>query len=258
MQPTAIDWADMSWNPIVGCTHNCEWCYARQMAKRLTGQHCQVFPSDELVAREKLVVPDKSLCEQFWPHLHPERLDEPLRRRKPTRIFLGSMCDMFDPHVEIEWRDQVVRVIEQTPQHRYMVFTKRPALITWAPSANLCIGVSVTGNHDRWRVSELARLQSSHYGPLAIAFEPLLGPWSWPIPEYIDWVIIGRLTGPQAAGQAWDFAWVTEIIAAAQEAGAGVFIKENVALPQAGPRQWADFGNRSKPSAQMSMVGELG
>ncbi len=99
-----IGWADYSWNPITGCSpvsEGCEHCYAAAISKRFG------LPWGD-------------------PVFHPERLDEPLKLKKPARIFVCSMSDMFHDAVLAVWIDQILEVMSACPQHTFIVLTKRP------------------------------------------------------------------------------------------------------------------------------------
>ncbi|MFB3894310.1 MAG: phage Gp37/Gp68 family protein [Phycisphaerae bacterium] len=116
MSATKIEWADATWNPITGCTPisaGCRGCYAKRMANRLRGR-CG-YPADE----------------PFKPTFHPDKLDEPLRWKKPRRIFVCSMGDLFHEDVSAEWIAKVLAIVKLCPQHTFMVLTKRPERMHW-------------------------------------------------------------------------------------------------------------------------------
>lgn len=103
---SSIEWTDETWNPITGCkkvSPGCANCYAESIAKRFWGER-------------------KFTEVQF----HPERLDQPLKWRKPRMVFVNSMSDLFHESVTDEQLDQVFAVMALTPQHTYQVLTKRP------------------------------------------------------------------------------------------------------------------------------------
>lgn len=111
MAKTNIEWTEETWNPVTGCTPvsaGCEHCYARRMATRLAGR-CG-YPKDE----------------PFAITLHPDRLTQPLRWRKPRTVFVCSMGDLFHERVPSEFIDQVFAVMAACPQHTFQVLTKRP------------------------------------------------------------------------------------------------------------------------------------
>ena len=115
---TSIEWTDETWNPVTGCSHvsdGCRNCYAEDIAKRFSGTGSfPVFkPWTAPNAAHNVV-------------LHPERLDAPLHWRKPRRVFVNSMSDLFHELVPEEFIDRVFAVMALTPQHTYQVLTKRP------------------------------------------------------------------------------------------------------------------------------------
>ena len=111
MNTTAIEWSDKTWNPVTGCTpvsESCTNCYARRMAKRLKGRYG--YPADD----------------PFRVTLHPERLDEPSHIRKPSRIFVVSMGDLFHESVPGKYINDAWRQMFNNNRHTYILLTKRP------------------------------------------------------------------------------------------------------------------------------------
>jgi len=114
MNRTKIEWCvnpdgskGFSWNPLgYSCSKGCNFCDAKGFAQRFGDRYCQQYPSKDQVQRYELD-PAHSLCWNRWPHLHEERLVEPLRRKKPTTIFLGSTCDLWDPYIPVAWRQYI-------------------------------------------------------------------------------------------------------------------------------------------------------
>lgn len=109
--PTKIEWTDETWNPITGCTpvsEGCANCYARRMARRLAGRAGYPKHNPFVVAR------------------HHKRLGQPLRWKKPRRVFTCSMGDLFHEHVELEHIAAVFGVMGSASQHTFEVLTKRP------------------------------------------------------------------------------------------------------------------------------------
>jgi protein gp37 len=114
---TGIEWTDTTWNPVVGCSvvsPGCEHCYAARMDHRLRG-----------IAGEEWK-PWTAPNAAYNVRLHPERLTAPLHWRKPRRVFVNSMSDLFHEQVPDEFIDRVFAVMALTPQHTYQVLTKRP------------------------------------------------------------------------------------------------------------------------------------
>jgi protein gp37 len=191
MNPTNIEWTHIfgpgtgfTWNPVVGCSFGCQYCYAARQAKRQR-QNCQQ-------------------CYDFTPHLHEERLAQPLRRRKPAGIFLGSMTDLYGPEVPRLWRQRIFAICAQTPQHIYFVLTKQPQNIDTdglVPPKNVWLGVSCESSAAIVDlVPELTRHDPTGERTLFVSLEPLLGPvgaietWG----RDLDWIIAGAQSGPHA------------------------------------------------------------
>lgn len=103
---TGIEWTDETWNPVTGCTkvsEGCDHCYAERITNRFGGAG----------AFDKVV-------------LHPERLEQPLRWRKPRRVFVNSMSDLFHDAIPDELIVQAFAVMAVTGEHTYQILTKRP------------------------------------------------------------------------------------------------------------------------------------
>jgi protein gp37 len=111
MAITRIEWAESVWNPITGCTHcspACDNCYAARMSKRLAGRFG--YPADDPFRLTK----------------HIDKTTEPASWKKPRRIFVGSMTDLFHEDVPFEWLDEIFLTMEFYSQHTYLLLTKRP------------------------------------------------------------------------------------------------------------------------------------
>jgi len=187
MNLTGIEWCDFTWNPVTGCepaSAGCLNCYARVMAKRLAGN-----PG----------VRHRERYEGFGVSYWPERLEEPLRRRKGAKVFVCSMGDLGCEDVRYEWLEAIARVMDAAPQHRYMVLTKRPGDWLKLLPPSCWVGVTVEKQEYVWRWPVLG----SCAWPGAVKFvsvEPMLGPVSfgWPLRRKPDWVIAGPETGAGA------------------------------------------------------------
>lgn len=178
MGDTKIEWATKTWNPVTGCTPvspGCVNCYAKRMAGRYPQVHGFYNP---LAAG---IRPEPFSRVQF----HPDRLDIPLRWKKPQRIFVCSMGDLFHEDVREEWIDEVIGTMYFRPQHTFMVLTKRPARMqrymnggnfdrrTW-PIRNLWLGVTAEN-----QAAADERIPLLLQTPAAVRFvsvEPMLGP----------------------------------------------------------------------------------
>jgi protein gp37 len=112
MPDSKIDWTNKVWNPITGCTKGCEYCYARQQAL-MHRRH----PNGKIAYTYR---------NGFEPTCHEERLDIPRSWRKPKRIFVDSMGDLFDPAIPFTFVDRVLSIIAACPHHTFQILTKQP------------------------------------------------------------------------------------------------------------------------------------
>lgn len=152
---TKIDWCDSSWNPVTGCLHGCEYCYARGIANRFGG-HLATLVGKPIKPDEKkwemgfeknhvLDAPMRNTSSyeymriaginagrkmpypfDFEPTFHRYKLDEPQHWKEPRTIFVCSMADLFGAWVPDEWIEEVFKACTAAPQHRYMFLTKAP------------------------------------------------------------------------------------------------------------------------------------
>jgi protein gp37 len=189
---SAIEWTQATWNPVTGCDQvsaGCDHCYALTLAARLKAMGQPKYQRDG---------DPRTSGPGFGVTVHPEELHTPTRWRRPRRIFVNSMSDLFHPKVPAGFVAQVFEVMAETPQHIYQVLTKRPKrarqiLRGWTPSPNVWLGVSVEDDRQVDRAVILREV------PVAVRFlscEPLLGPLPSLDLAQIDWVIVGGESGP--------------------------------------------------------------
>jgi len=195
---TAIEYVDETWNPVTGCTKvsaGCENCYAERMARRLAGR----FGYPEAP-------------HHFDVTLHPERLDEPLKRGKSTRYLVCSMGDIAHMAVPLAYQLRMWATMMKARQHTFLLLTKRPQqlgrIVDWLkvrlqilgmdeePLPNVWPGVTVESQDEMWRVEELVKIPGARHW---VSAEPCLSaldftPWL----DQLDWVILGGETGPGA------------------------------------------------------------
>ncbi len=247
MSPTKIEWVGppgyraVSWNPLGwGCTGGCPWCYARAIAKRFGDKACDQYPTAEQVERFGLA-PEHTMCSNFFPHFHPERLEAPLHTRKACGVFLQSMGDLWDPNVKPEWRQAIWEIVEQCPEHIFWVLTKQAARLynsredsSIAHLKNLWVGVSIEDStkESRWRF-----LGGMGHDRRFISFEPLqwtcaavqfdLGNLGWI--DMPGWIIVGAETGNRKGRIVPKPGWVSDIVERAESVGIPVFVKDNLA-----------------------------
>lgn len=206
-----IEWTDATWNPVRGCTKispGCKHCYAERFAERFRGVKGHPFEQG------------------FDLRLIPAKVAEPLSWRKPQRIFVNSMSDLFHDTVPTKYIQGVFDVMNQADWHQYQVLTKRAErlealsnVLPWAP--HIWVGVSVENKDYLWRIDHLRRTKA-HIKFLSI--EPLLGPLGKINLRGIDWVIVGGESGPGARGM--DGEWVTDIKDQCVKAGVAFFFKQ--------------------------------
>lgn len=197
MSKSAIEWTEETWNPVTGCSKvspGCAHCYAERLALRKLQSYETGLPWTKSNASKNVV-------------LHPDRLEIPLRAKRPRTYFVNSMSDLFHEEIPFHFIDSVFEVMRRASQHTYQVLTKRPArMLEWADSTNanlwiglrnLWIGVSV---EDQKRADE--RMPLLLEMPAAVHFvsaEPLLGPIDFlPWISQLKWIIVGGESGPGA------------------------------------------------------------
>lgn len=215
-----ISWAAWSWNPVTGCLHGCDYCYARAIAAR--------FPDGFPVG--------------FTPLFHHERLSAPAntvipaaRRDDPAyrRVFVCSMADLYGRWVPDEWIDQVHESMLATPFWEYLLLTKFPARyvgLKLPPSA--WVGTSVD-EQKRVRIAEDAFRQIDGVKVKWLSLEPLKEPLEFSDLSMFDWVVIGAQTATRQPTGAVDafappFEWVARIVTQALDAGCRVHMKPNL------------------------------
>ena len=207
-----IEWTEATWNPVTGCTKvsaGCKYCYAEVLSRRL---HAMGVAGYE---------------QEFAVSCHESRLQQPLRRRKPTVYFVNSMSDLFHPAVPFEFIDKVMDVIWQTPQHVYQILTKRPKVMAKyfacrEVPANAWLGVSVENRkHGLPRIGVLRKINAA---VRFLSVEPLLEDLGRMNLAGIHWVIVGGESGPSA--RPMKPAWVTNVKKQCRSADAAFFFKQ--------------------------------
>lgn len=249
-----ISWCDATWNPTRGCTQvsaGCKNCYAERFAERFRGVKGHPFEQG------------------FDVRLVPEALNLPLHWKKPRRIFVNSMSDLFHPEVPFEFIRRVFGVIETAPQHAYLILTKRPERMRdydrWASDHGVSVAVpssvwlGVSAENQETADERIPILLDTPAANRFVSAEPLLGPLhfgsalevyahrgspcciekeGWhrfgeeqghPVAPKIDWVIVGGESGPGA--RPYDLAWPRAIIAQCRAAGVPCFHKQIGANP---------------------------
>ena len=220
-----IEWTEQTWNPAVGCTKlsaGCKNCYAETMAMRLKAMGTPGYENG------------------FALQLLPERLEDPVKRKKPTVYFVNSMSDLFHEKIPDAFIENVFDTIHRTPHHTYQILTKRGARMARffrerAVPDNAWLGVSVENRkHGVPRIDRLRRV------PARIRFlsvEPLLEDIGALDLTDIQWVIVGGESGPKARPMKQE--WADSVRTQCEEQRVAFFFK-----------QWGGWGADGKRRAK--------
>ena len=208
MSESAIEWTDATWNPIAGCnvmSAGCKNCYAMRMALRLEAMGVEKYRGLTRKSGSRIV----------WTGEVREdhgSLNIPLRWRKPRKVFVNSMSDLFHPAVSEEFVVKVWEVMANASHHSYQILTKRPermaemSLTVLPTLSNVWLGTSVEDSRVVQRIDELRKIPAA---VRFISFEPLIGPIGQANLSAIDWAIVGGESGPGA--RPMQEGWVDEI-----------------------------------------------
>lgn len=230
-----IEWTEFTWNPTTGCTKvspGCKHCYAEVMATRLQAIGAAGYENG------------------FKLTLKPDRLEQPLKRKKPTIYFVNSMSDLFHEEVPFAYVDQVFDIIRRTPHHIYQILTKRPErmeeyFLNREVPHRAWLGVSVEDKkYGLPRIDILRRIKAV---TRFLSVEPLLEDLGVFSLADIHWVIVGGESGAKA--RPMQEAWVANIEKQCAVAGTAFFFK-----------QWGAFGadgkKRSKAANGREFMGK--
>lgn len=238
---TEIEWTDATWNPVTGCskiTAGCDFCYAERFSKRFEG------------------VPGHPFEQGFDLTLRPERLKQPLDWKKPKRIFVNSMSDLFHKEIPKSFIDAVFDTMEAANWHTYQVLTKRSSLMTrylkkrygeQGSPPHIWLGVSVEDAKNAVRVKHL---QAAPPGVKFISFEPLIAAVGKIDLRGINWVIVGGESGPLCRPMAEE--WAAEIRDICIQAKIAFFFKQwGGTRPKSGGRllggrEWNEYPQPAK------------
>src|SRR5690606_19122490 len=219
-----IEWTDVTWNPVAGCTiasSGCSNCYAMRMAARL-----QAMGHDKYQGTTR-----KSGGRYVWTgrvNVDEGSLSAPLEWRRPKRIFVNSMSDLFHPDVPDAFIQRVWEVMAECPQHHFQVLTKRPdrmaelfATQKIATLMNAWVGTSVESNDVAYRVQHLAEIKGA---TLFVSFEPLIGRIDEIDLRGVHWAIVGGESGPRSRPMAE--AWVERLYEICRRDDVAFFFKQ--------------------------------
>jgi protein gp37 len=243
-EKTTIEWTETTWNPVSGCTkisRGCDNCYAERFSERFRGVKGHPF--------------EQGFDLRLW----PERLQYPIQWRRPRRIFVNSMSDLFQKEIPTSFIEQVFETMEQADWHTYQVLTKRSSLLRdfvnerYARSTcppHIWLGVSV---EDRQALSRVEHLRKSRASIRFLSVEPLLGPIGKVDLEGIHWVIVGGESGP--GFRPMQSSWAEEVRDQCLAQGVAFFFKQwGGQRPKSGGnlldgRKWAQFPRTSSEQA---------
>lgn len=233
MAETEIEWTDATWNPVAGCnimSAGCTNCYAMQMAYRLEAMGVDKYSGLTRVSGGRRV----------WNGVIREdrsSLDIPIKWKKPRKIFVNSMSDLFHPDVSEDFIQDVWEVMAKTPHHHYQILTKRPDRMAdlvpnlqTEPLPNVWLGTSVESEEVVARIRELRKVPAAIR---FISFEPLIASVGDVDLSDIQWAIVGGESGARA--RPIKEAWIDEIHDACRESETAFFFK-----------QWGTWGKDNK------------
>jgi protein gp37 len=233
MAESSIEWTDATWNPVAGCSivsAGCTHCYAMSMARRLQAMGVEKY--EGLTRKTGRRVVWNGVVRQ-----DEEALSIPLSWKKPRKIFVNSMSDLFHEAVSDAFISAVWDIMQRTPHHQYQILTKRPERMRTVlqarvakPLPNVWLGTSVEA------ADVIDRIDHLRLTPAAIrfiSFEPLIASVGTVDLSGIHWAIVGGESGKSARPIQED--WIDEIHAQCVEAGTAFFFK-----------QWGTWGKDNK------------
>jgi protein gp37 len=233
MAESQIEWTDATWNPVAGCTilsAGCSNCYAMEMARRLDAMGVEKYQglvrrSGQRTIWNGLVRADRSA------------LAIPLSWKKPKKIFVNSMSDLFHEGVSDQFILEVWEVMRRTPHHSYQILTKRPERMAALVRSkieiilpNVWLGTSIENEQTSARVEALRAVPAVIR---FISFEPLIAPVGKIDLADIHWAIVGGESGKGARPIREE--WIDEIYEQCIAYGTTFFFK-----------QWGAWGEDNK------------
>lgn len=270
---TGIEWTDSTWNPTTGCDRvspGCDHCYAMTLAPRLKAMGSAHYQTDG---------DPRTSGPGFGIAMHPGALDKPLRWKKPRRIFVNSMSDLFHDGVSDDFIADVFATMTLAHWHTFQVLTKRHGRLRsllrhgsgfvaevsgrvvarggqsmiW-PLPNVWLGVSV--ENQQWADIRIPALLEADAAVRFLSMEPLLGPVSFRWAKWhpyvnsshldglkgIDWVIVGGESGRGA--RIMDPEWVRALRDQCNEAGVAFFYKQ-LGSGDGGPKSRRELDGRT-------------
>ena len=243
---TGIEWTDATWNPVSGCTKvspGCDNCYAERFAERFRG------------------VPGHPFEHGFDLTLRLHKVSEPLTWKRPRRVFVNSMSDLFIKDIPAAFLDRVFDTMERANWHVFQVLTKRSSLLRsyvnarygdGVAPAHIWLGVSV---EDRRRLVRLRHLRETRASVRFVSFEPLLESLGEIDLGGIHWAIAGGESGPRRRAVEAD--WIRSLRDQCRAADVAFFFKQwGGATPKAGGNsldgaRWVQYPDSRVPTFQL-------
>lgn len=237
MNGTIISWTNETWNPTTGCSRvsdGCRNCYAERLSLKFGWSK---YPWTANHASENVI------C-------HPDRLRKPYAIKKPSRIFVNSMSDLFHPEIPDEFIARVFAVMNDLPQHTFQILTKRPERAAtwfgpWTP--NIWMGTSVEDSRVTHRIDAL---RQCHAITRFLSCEPLIGSLGDVDLSGIHWVIVGGESGPGYRPMHHD--WARAIRDQCVRDHVAFFFKQDAAFrtetrPHLDGMKWAQYPGQLTP-----------
>lgn len=232
MEKSKIDWCDSTWNPVTGCLHGCEYCYARSIAHRFSGGG-ENWTDDKTILLDEKVYgeeQEKSIPYPygFIPTFHRYRLNDYIGK-KGRNIFVCSMADLFGKWVPDSWIEEVFKSCEKAPQHNYLFLTKNPAKYTefkdLPANKNMWYGTSITNPRTFF-----------FYGKdvnTFLSIEPILeqlGEFGDALKSgFVKWIIVGAETGRRNDKVIPKREWIEQIVEDCRKYEIPLFMKSSLA-----------------------------
>ena len=235
-----IEWTEQTWNPITGCTKvspGCKHCYAETMAKRLQAMGVAGYENG------------------FKLTLLPERLQQPIHRKKPTMYFVNSMSDLFHEEVPFSFIDRIIETIWATPRHNYQILTKRAErmceyFMKRKVPDNAWLGVSVEDK--KYGKPRIIYLQAIKAKTRFLSIEPLLEDIGRIRLAGIHWVIVGGESGSRA--RPMEEKWALSVRDQCHSAGVDFFFKQWGAWGADGKRRSKGANGRELQGKTWDMI----
>lgn len=268
MNKTKIPYADYTWNVVTGCLAGCPYCFAKRISDRF-GSHPDedelrkdprnafMFPGENL--RVATMKPMVAFPFGFLPTFYPDRLEEPLKVKKPSRIFVSDMGDLWGDWVPRGWIEAVLDTVRKCPQHTFLMLTKNPKRYQeFEIPDNAAIGTTVEDESKLWRVEDLLKTKAK---VRFLSLEPLQNriclrryfrqPWFCEFCYKTDY--------SNMLPSKWDLVWQSAVCPECQERVAknggygvvpcGAYATKPEPRPWKSPIHWVIVGAQSGPNA---------